>query len=78
MWINKWATVVFGILNLVVVGFLVDTVEEDEVLDTPAGNRSTSRASRSPRWAATARGTLMPARSSRCSPSGGPSRRAER
>jgi purine-cytosine permease-like protein len=40
MWINKWATVVFGILNLVVVGFLVDTVDWGKVLDTPAGPTS--------------------------------------
>ena len=27
MWINKWATVVFGVLNLIVMGFLVATVD---------------------------------------------------
>ncbi|MFF1485299.1 purine-cytosine permease family protein [Streptomyces sp. NPDC058319] len=37
MWINKWATVVFGLLNLVVMGFLVATVDWTKVLDTPAG-----------------------------------------
>ncbi|MEU6477972.1 cytosine permease [Streptomyces sp. NPDC047017] len=37
MWINKWATVVFGLLNLVVMGFLVATVDWAKVLDTPAG-----------------------------------------
>ncbi|GAA2070151.1 cytosine permease [Streptomyces albiaxialis] len=37
MWINKWATVAFGILNLVVMGFLVATVDWDKVLDARAG-----------------------------------------
>ncbi|MGW2345248.1 purine-cytosine permease family protein [Streptomyces sp. NPDC001661] len=37
MWINKWATVVFGVLNLVVMGFLVATVDWSKVLDAPAG-----------------------------------------
>lgn len=37
MWINKWATVAFGILNLVVMGFLVATVDWSKVLDAPAG-----------------------------------------
>lgn len=37
MWINKWATVVFGLLNLVVMGFLIATVDWAKVLDTPAG-----------------------------------------
>ncbi|WP_405541362.1 cytosine permease [Streptomyces phaeochromogenes] len=37
MWINKWATVVFGVLNLVVMGFLVATVDWSKVLDNPAG-----------------------------------------
>ena len=37
MWINKWATVVFGVLNLVVMGFLISTVDWDKVLDAPAG-----------------------------------------
>ncbi|MFG3254852.1 purine-cytosine permease family protein [Streptomyces sp. NPDC048172] len=37
MWINKWATVVFGVLNLIVMGFLVATVDWDKVLDAPAG-----------------------------------------
>lgn len=37
MWINKWATVVFGLLNLVVMGFLISTVDWSEVLDAPAG-----------------------------------------
>ncbi|MFD4600284.1 purine-cytosine permease family protein [Streptomyces sp. NPDC058464] len=40
MWINKWATVVFGILNLVVMGFLISTVDWTKVLDTPAGPAS--------------------------------------
>lgn len=40
MWINKWATVVFGVLNLVVMGFLVATVDWAAVLDTPAGPTS--------------------------------------
>ncbi|MFD6287620.1 purine-cytosine permease family protein [Streptomyces sp. NPDC060205] len=40
MWINKWATVVFGILNLVVMGFLVATVDWSKVLDHPAGPAS--------------------------------------
>lgn len=37
MWINKWATVVFGVLNLVVIGFLVDTVDWDKVVHAQAG-----------------------------------------
>ncbi|MFF3710861.1 purine-cytosine permease family protein [Streptomyces phaeochromogenes] len=37
MWINKWATVVFGVLNLAVMGFLVATVDWSKVLDIPAG-----------------------------------------
>ncbi|MFJ5837496.1 purine-cytosine permease family protein [Streptomyces shenzhenensis] len=40
MWINKWATIVFGVLNLVVMGFLVATVDWDKVLDIPAGPTS--------------------------------------
>ncbi|MFE4535434.1 purine-cytosine permease family protein [Streptomyces scopuliridis] len=40
MWINKWATVVFGILNLVVMGFLVATVDWTKVLDAPTGPTS--------------------------------------
>lgn len=40
MWINKWATVVFGVLNLIVMGFLVATVEWSRVLDAPAGATS--------------------------------------
>ncbi|MFE9613979.1 purine-cytosine permease family protein [Streptomyces sp. NPDC006012] len=40
MWINKWATVVFGILNLVVMGFLVATVDWSKVLHVPAGPTS--------------------------------------
>ncbi|MFJ4787525.1 purine-cytosine permease family protein [Streptomyces sp. NPDC088794] len=40
MWINKWATVVFGVLNLIVMGFLVATVDWTRVLDTPAGATS--------------------------------------
>ncbi|MFE2943248.1 purine-cytosine permease family protein [Streptomyces sp. NPDC059255] len=40
MWINKWATVVFGVLNLIVMGFLVATVEWTKVLDAPAGPTS--------------------------------------
>ncbi|MDH6699347.1 cytosine permease [Streptomyces sp. MAA16] len=37
MWINKWATVVFGVLNLIVMGFLVATVDWSTVLHTSAG-----------------------------------------
>ncbi|WP_051840359.1 purine-cytosine permease family protein [Streptomyces sp. NRRL F-5126] len=37
MWINKWATVVFGVLNLIVMGFLVATVDWDKVLGVHAG-----------------------------------------
>ncbi|MFG3026793.1 purine-cytosine permease family protein [Streptomyces sp. NPDC048254] len=40
MWINKWATVVFGVLNLVVMGFLISTVDWSKVLDAPAGPAS--------------------------------------
>ncbi|MER7182780.1 cytosine permease [Streptomyces hyaluromycini] len=40
MWINKWATVVFGVLNLVVMGFLISTVDWAKVLDAPAGPAS--------------------------------------
>ncbi|GAA1362601.1 purine-cytosine permease family protein [Streptomyces beijiangensis] len=40
MWINKWATVAFGVLNLVVMGFLVATVDWTKVLDAPAGATS--------------------------------------
>ncbi|MFJ8493859.1 purine-cytosine permease family protein [Streptomyces sp. NPDC094038] len=40
MWINKWATVVFGLLNLVVMGFLISTVDWSRVLDAPAGPTS--------------------------------------
>ncbi|MFL4901987.1 purine-cytosine permease family protein [Streptomyces sp. MMS24-I2-30] len=40
MWINKWATVVFGILNLVVMGFLVATVDWSKVLHVSAGPTS--------------------------------------
>ncbi|WP_328539756.1 purine-cytosine permease family protein [Streptomyces sp. NBC_00344] len=40
MWINKWATVLFGVLNLVVMGFLVATVDWSEVLAAPAGPTS--------------------------------------
>ncbi|MEU9345400.1 cytosine permease [Streptomyces sp. NPDC048278] len=40
MWINKWATVVFGVLNLVVMGFLISTVDWSKVLDAPAGPTS--------------------------------------
>jgi purine-cytosine permease-like protein len=40
MWINKWATVLFGILNLVVMGFLVATVDWGKVLDIPMGPTS--------------------------------------
>ncbi|MFJ8788565.1 purine-cytosine permease family protein [Streptomyces sp. NPDC102462] len=40
MWINKWATIVFGVLNLVVMGFLVATVDWSKVLDAPAGPSS--------------------------------------
>ncbi|MGW3156349.1 purine-cytosine permease family protein [Streptomyces sp. NPDC001089] len=37
MWINKWATVVFGVLNLVVIGFLVDTIDWADVVHAQAG-----------------------------------------
>ncbi|MET9123278.1 cytosine permease [Streptomyces sp. NPDC004528] len=37
MWINKWATVVFGVLNLVVIGFLVDTIDWANVAHAHAG-----------------------------------------
>ncbi|MFG3585705.1 purine-cytosine permease family protein [Streptomyces sp. NPDC047990] len=37
MWINKWATVVFGVLNLVVIGFLVDTIDWGGVVHAQAG-----------------------------------------
>ncbi|GHJ36747.1 cytosine permease [Streptomyces sp. TS71-3] len=37
MWINKWATVVFGLLNLVVIGFLVDTVDWSKVVHAHTG-----------------------------------------
>ncbi|MEU8947124.1 cytosine permease [Streptomyces sp. NPDC048489] len=37
MWINKWATVVFGVLNLVVIGFLVDTIDWGDVAHAQAG-----------------------------------------
>ncbi|MEU2617761.1 cytosine permease [Streptomyces sp. NPDC007157] len=40
MWINKWATVIFGVLNLVVMGFLISTVDWSKVLDAPAGPAS--------------------------------------
>lgn len=40
MWINKWATVLFGVLNLIVMGFLVATVDWSKVLDAPAGPTS--------------------------------------
>ncbi|WP_353941420.1 cytosine permease [Streptomyces sp. HUAS MG91] len=40
MWINKWATVGFGVLNLIVMGFLVATVDWRKVLDAPAGQSS--------------------------------------
>ncbi|MEU9153517.1 cytosine permease [Streptomyces sp. NPDC048417] len=40
MWINKWATVVFGVLNLVVMGFLISSVDWSKVLDAPAGPAS--------------------------------------
>ncbi|MFE6806383.1 purine-cytosine permease family protein [Streptomyces sp. NPDC057696] len=40
MWINKWATVAFGVLNLIVMGFLVATVDWQKVLDAPAGRAS--------------------------------------
>ncbi|OON82182.1 purine-cytosine permease family protein [Streptomyces tsukubensis] len=37
MWINKWATLLFGVLNLIVIGFLVATVDWAKVLDAQAG-----------------------------------------
>ncbi|WP_019544714.1 purine-cytosine permease family protein [Streptomyces sulphureus] len=36
MWINRWATYVFGLLNLLVMAFLVATVDWGEVVDAPA------------------------------------------
>ncbi|MFE7795781.1 purine-cytosine permease family protein [Streptomyces sp. NPDC057460] len=40
MWINKWATVVFGVLNLIVMGFLAATADWAKVLDAPTGPTS--------------------------------------
>ncbi|MFE5092342.1 purine-cytosine permease family protein [Streptomyces sp. NPDC056638] len=40
MWINKWATVIFGVLNLIVMGFLAATVDWAKVLDAPTGPTS--------------------------------------
>ena len=37
MWINKWATYAFGVLNLVVIAFLAATVAWDKVFQAPAG-----------------------------------------
>lgn len=36
MWINRWATYLFGVLNLVVMGFLVATVDWAKVSHAPA------------------------------------------
>ncbi|MFD7923006.1 purine-cytosine permease family protein [Streptomyces sp. NPDC059740] len=36
MWINRWATYVFGLLNLVVMGFLAATIDWGRVLHAPA------------------------------------------
>lgn len=36
MWVNKWATYVFGLLNLIVMAFLVATVDWTKVLNAPA------------------------------------------
>ncbi|MFD7501238.1 purine-cytosine permease family protein [Streptomyces sp. NPDC059850] len=36
MWINKWATYAFGLLNLVVIAFLVVTVDWHKVFQAPA------------------------------------------
>ncbi len=38
MWINRWATYVFGVLNLVVMGFLVATVDWHKVLHSGTGS----------------------------------------
>ncbi|MBY8876317.1 cytosine permease [Streptomyces sp. PLK6-54] len=40
MWINRWATYVFGVLNLVVMGFLIDTVDWHKVSSAGAGSVS--------------------------------------
>ncbi|MGS2591495.1 purine-cytosine permease family protein [Streptomyces hebeiensis] len=40
MWINKWATYAFGLLNLVVIAFLAATVDWHRVLQAPAGPMS--------------------------------------
>jgi purine-cytosine permease-like protein len=37
MWLNKWATVSFGVLNLVVLGFLVGSVDWHQVAQVKAG-----------------------------------------
>ena len=36
MWVNKWATYVFGLLNLLVMAFLVATVDWAKVVEAPA------------------------------------------
>lgn len=37
MWINKWATYVFGVLNLIVIAFLAATVDWHKVFSAPVG-----------------------------------------
>ncbi|GGZ95725.1 purine-cytosine permease family protein [Streptomyces bluensis] len=37
MWINKWATYVFGVLNLIVIAFLAATVDWNKVFSAPVG-----------------------------------------
>ncbi|MET7847409.1 cytosine permease [Streptomyces avermitilis] len=37
MWINKWATYLFGLLNLLVIAFLAATVDWSKVLHAPVG-----------------------------------------
>ncbi|MFJ9582346.1 purine-cytosine permease family protein [Streptomyces acidicola] len=40
MWINKWATYVFGVLNLIVIAFLAATVDWNKVFSAPVGPAS--------------------------------------
>ncbi|MEU6554235.1 cytosine permease [Streptomyces sp. NPDC046915] len=37
MWINKWATYLFGLLNLIVIAFLAATVDWHKVVHAPVG-----------------------------------------
>ncbi|MER6013255.1 purine-cytosine permease family protein [Streptomyces bluensis] len=37
MWINKWATYVFGVLNVIVIAFLAATVDWNKVFSAPVG-----------------------------------------